>query len=87
MAGIINTILTLFTIAIFARVILSFVIPLTGGRPHPIVISINTLVNQVTEPVLGPIRRSLPTFGGLDFSPMVVLIVLIVLRRVVDSIL
>jgi len=42
-------------------------------------------VNQITEPVLGPVRRSLPSFGGFDFSPMVVLIVLIVLREVVES--
>lgn len=85
MAGLINGLLTIFTVVIFARVILSFVIPLTGGRPHPVVVSINRLVNQVTEPVLGPIRRSLPSFGGLDFSPMVVLIILILLRRVVDA--
>ncbi len=87
MAGLINAILTLFTIAIFARVILTFIIPLSGGRPHPIVVTINSLVFQVTEPVLGPIRRSLPSFGGFDFSPMAVLIILILLRRVVDSVL
>jgi YggT family protein len=75
----------LFTIAIFARVILSFVIPLSGGRPHPILVSAIQLVNQITEPILGPVRRSLPSFGGFDFSPMVVLIVLVVLREIVDS--
>ncbi len=87
MAGLNNAILTLFTIAIFARVILTFIIPLSGGRPHPIVVTINSFVFQVTEPVLGPIRRSLPSFGGFDFSPMAVLIILILLRRVVDSVL
>ncbi len=87
MAGLINAILTLFTIAIFARVILTFIIPLSGANPHPILVTINTFVFQVTEPVLGPIRRSLPSFGGFDFSPMAVLIILILLRRVVDSIL
>ncbi len=87
MAGLINAILTLFTIAIFARVILTFIIPLSGARPHPILVTINTFVFQVTEPVLGPIRRSLPSFGGFDFSPMAVLIILILLRKVVDSVL
>ena len=85
MAGLINAILMLFTIAIFARVILSFLIPLSGGRPHPILIKAIHFVNQITEPVLGPVRRSLPSLGGFDFSPMVVLIVLIVLREVVES--
>ena len=83
MAGLLNTLLTFATILIFARVILSFIIPMMGARPHPIIISINTLVNQITEPLLGPIRRSLPTFGGLDFSPMAVLIVIILLQNFV----
>jgi YggT family protein len=86
LAQLLNTILTLFTIAIFARVILTFLVPMSGNNPHPVLVTINTLVNQVTEPVLGPIRRSLPSFGGLDFSPMAVLIILILLRRVVDSV-
>ena len=86
MAGLLNAILTLFTIAIFARVILSFITQMSGGSPHPILITINAFVNQVTEPILGPIRRSLPSFGGFDFSPMAVLIILILLRRVVDSV-
>ena len=85
MASLINTILTLFTIVIFARVILSFIIPLSGASPHPIIVSINTMVNQVTEPILGPIRRNLPSFGGFDFSPMAVLIVIWLLREVVVS--
>jgi YggT family protein len=86
LAQLLNTILTLFTIAIFARVILTFLVPMSGDNPHPVLVTINTLVNQVTEPVLGPIRRSLPSFGGLDLSPMAVLIILILLRRVVDSV-
>ncbi|MCH7737127.1 MAG: YggT family protein [Chloroflexi bacterium] len=86
MAGLLNAILTLLTIAIFARVILTFIIPLTGDRPHPVLVTINTMVNQVTEPILGPVRRSLPSFGGFDFSPMAVLIILILLRRVVNAV-
>ncbi|HCP23750.1 MAG: YggT family protein [SAR202 cluster bacterium] len=85
MVGLINWILNFFTFVIFARVILSFVFQLSGGRPHPIIISIYQLVFQITEPILGPIRRSLPAFGGLDFSPMVVLIILILLREVVNA--
>ncbi len=39
------------------------------------------IVYSLTEPVLAPIRRVLPVTGGLDFSPMVVLLALRVLRR------
>ena len=80
---VIDFVIVLFTVAIFARVILSFVIPMTGARPHPLLISINQLVGQITEPILGPIRRLLPTFGMFDFSPMVALVILWIIREVV----
>ena len=82
---IIDLIITLLTIAIFARVILSFVIPMAGARPHPLLISVNQMVNQVTEPILGPIRRILPTFGMFDFSPMVALVILWLIRSVLSG--
>ena len=82
---VIDLIITLFTIAIFARVILSFVIPMAGARPHPLLVSINQMVNQVTEPILGPIRRFLPTFGMFDFSPMVALVILWFIRSVLSN--
>ena len=82
---VIEFIITLITVAIFARVILSFVIPMAGPRPHPLLINAATIVNQVTEPILGPIRRALPRFGMFDFSPMVALIVLWIIRVVLNS--
>ena len=39
------------------------------------------LHGRLTEPALGPIRRVLPQVGGLDFSPLVLLIALQFLRR------
>ena len=40
------------------------------------VYSIRRALAAVTEPVYEPIRRVIPTFGGLDFSPMIVLLAL-----------
>ena len=40
---------------------------------------------DVTEPVLGPIRRLLPAAGGIDFSPMIAGVLLIVVRGLVQS--
>ncbi len=82
---IVNIVITLLTVAIFARVILSFVIPLMGGRPHPLLADITAVVFRITEPILGPIRRVLPTFGMFDFSPMVALAVLWIIRELVVS--
>ena|SRR5829696_5235345 len=39
-------------------------------------------LDRITEPVYRPIRKVLPDFGGLDFSPMVVLLVLWILNQV-----
>ncbi len=85
MAGIINSVLNIFTLVIFARVILSFILPLAGARPNPILLSAYQMINQVTEPVLGPLRRVLPTFGSFDFSPMVALVVIWVIHEEVVS--
>jgi YggT family protein len=74
-----------FTVAIFARVILSLLAHFMKPPYPTLLVSIDRVVNQVTEPVLAPIRRMLPSFGGLDLSPMVVIIVLWFIRRVLAS--
>jgi YggT family protein len=47
-------------------------------------------LDRMTEPLYRPIRKVLPDFGGLDFSPMVVIILLLIVNRllygVADSI-
>ena len=64
---------------IIVRALLSWVNP---DRYNPIV----RFLYQVTEPVLRPIRRRLPMEMGLDFSPLVVILVIKVLQWfLVDS--
>jgi YggT family protein len=43
-------------------------------------------LDRITEPLYRPIRKVLPDFGGLDFSPMVVLIVLIIIDRLLRGV-
>ncbi|HYE28512.1 MAG TPA: YggT family protein [Allosphingosinicella sp.] len=43
-------------------------------------------LDRMTEPVYRPIRKVLPDFGGLDFSPMVVLIVLLIVDRLLRGV-
>ena len=80
--SIINYAIILFTLAIFVKVIMSFVAYFVRPPYPPLLVSIDRVVNQITEPVLAPVRRMLPSFGGLDFSPMVVIIVLMLIRAV-----
>jgi YggT family protein len=43
-------------------------------------------LEKMTEPLYRPIRRFLPDFGGIDFSPMVVVIILMVLDRLLAGV-
>jgi len=38
---------------------------------------------QVTEPVLRPVRRILPNMGGIDISPVIVILILLFIRRAI----
>lgn len=62
-------ILWIFYIAIIATVILSWVAPMSH---NPAV----GLLHQLTEPVMAPFRRLIPPMGGLDLSPIVVLLLI-----------
>jgi YggT family protein len=65
--------INLFLIAIFIQVILSWVG--TGGY-NPAA----SLLYSLTEPLLGPARRIIPPLGGLDLSPMLVIVGLVLLK-------
>jgi YggT family protein len=39
-------------------------------------------LDRITAPLYRPIRRIMPDFGGLDFSPMVVILIIIILQRI-----
>ncbi len=65
-------VIQLFVLLVFIRVILSWL------NPYP-TNSFTRFFWLVTEPVLAPIRRSLPLMSGIDLSPLVVWIVSILL--------
>ena len=44
------------------------------------------IIFQITEPVLEPVRRVLPTFNGIDFSVLVVLVLISFISRILWSI-
>ncbi len=61
-------------VAIFVRVILSW-INMDPGNP------IYTVVHEVTEPILAPIRQFMPRMGMIDLSPMVASFILILIAQ------
>tara|TARA_B000000557_G_scaffold6469_1_gene5351 strand:- start:91 stop:384 length:294 start_codon:yes stop_codon:yes gene_type:complete len=66
-ARVIDLILQLFVWLVIIRALISWFSP---DPYNPLV----QLLFRITEPVLGPLRNFLPFFGGIDFSPIVVLL-------------
>jgi len=64
----------LYSLVVFGAVIISW-IRLPPNHPAA------RILHRLTEPLLGPIRRVMPATGSIDFSPMVLLVGLQVLKR------
>ena len=71
----IAAVIDLYSFVVLAAVIISW---LPVDRRSPLAM----MVYRLTEPALAPIRRALPPMGGLDLSPMVLLLVLQLLKRI-----
>jgi YggT family protein len=71
----INALFSLYFWIIVASVVLSWLVGFNVINPYnPAVRAIQTFCYRATEPVLAPIRRILPDLGGLDISPVILLI-------------
>jgi YggT family protein len=71
------SLISVYFIVLFARIILSW-FPL---QPGTAMASIASVIYQVTEPVMGPVRRLIPTIGMIDISPIVVFFGLRILQQ------
>jgi YggT family protein len=72
--GILCVALNVYFYILLARIILSWVTMFWS--PPSSVSPLIRAIYDVTEPVLGPLRRILPPMGGFDFSPILVFIIL-----------
>ena len=76
--GVIGLIVKIYFFALLAMIILSWIAP---GTSNPAAY----LMYQITEPVMAPFRRVLPSMGGLDFSPILVFILINVIQIALRS--
>ena len=65
----INLVFTLYSVAIIARALLPW---FRVSYYHPVM----RFLVQITEPLLGPLRRYIRPVGGIDFTPVVALLLL-----------
>jgi len=75
-ADLIALTLTVFLVAVIIQVILSWVNP---GHYNPII----GLVHKLSEPILKPVRRFIPSLGGLDLSPLFATLLIIVAKMLI----
>ena len=80
----IDTLITIYIWLLIAQAVLSWLLAFgVVNRHHRAVAVIGDFLYRVTEPALRPIRRILPSFGGIDISPVVLIIILIFLERLI----
>ncbi len=82
----INFIVEAMSILILIEVIASWVMVANVRLPDTVIRLLQT-ISSITGVVLNPIRRFIPSIGGLDLSPIVALLLLDVLRRLLVSLL
>ena len=77
-AHLLRMILYIYLFVILIQVIISWVNP---NAYNPI----TAIMYQVSEPILKPIRRLVPSVGGLDFSPFIILVIINLLMMLIIS--
>jgi len=80
----ISYLLTLYVYILVASAILSWLIAFNVVNTHnQVVATIADFLWRITEPVLRPIRSILPNLGGIDISPVIVILIIIFIQNVV----
>ncbi len=79
LGGLLAAAIRLLILAIFFRAILSWFV---RDPSNPIV----RVLDQITEPILEPLRRIIPRMGMMDISPLVAIVVLSVIAGMVEGI-
>jgi YggT family protein len=76
--------LQIYVWIIIASAIFSWLFAFNVVNPrNQFVATIGNALYQLTEPALRPIRRYVPIFGGLDISPIILILLIFLLQRVI----
>jgi YggT family protein len=82
-----NLLLSILSWIIIIQVILSWllafnILNVSSGGVRAVIVALDRL----TAPIYRPIRRMLPDFGGIDFSPLVILILIQVIKKLLAGV-
>lgn len=77
-------VLDLYVWLLIASAILSWLIAFNVvNTRNQLVSAIAEFLFRITEPVLAPIRNALPSLGGLDISPIILILIIMFIQRVI----
>ena len=82
-----DNIITIYLWVIIINAILSWLVAFNVlNTQNRFVFSVLDATYKLTDPILNKIRRFIPTFGSIDISPVVLILILIFLRNVIFEI-
>jgi|SRR5580704_12880850 YggT family protein len=77
-------VLQLYIYIVIAAAVLSWLVAFNVvNARNPAVAMIGEFLFRITEPVLRPIRAMLPNLGGIDISPIILFLIIILIERVI----
>jgi YggT family protein len=80
----IDTVITIYIWVVIASAVLSWLVAFNViNTRNRFVLTVGDVLHRLTEPALRPIRRVLPSFGGVDLSPIVLILLLAFARRLI----
>ena len=80
----IDTLITIYIWLLIAQAVLSWLLAFgVVNRYNRAVAVIGDFLYRVTEPALRPIRRVLPSFGGIDISPVILILIIFLIERII----
>ncbi len=83
----IDTIIALYMWALIISVVLSWLVQFNViNTSNRFVYTIGDFLYRITEPILGRIRSVVPSVGGIDLSPMLLILALVFLRNLLPDI-
>ena len=81
---VVEIVLNLYVWLLIASAILSWLIAFNVvNTRNGFVANVAEFLYRITEPLLGPIRRSLPSLGGLDISPIILILIIYLMQSVI----
>ena len=81
-----NAVITLYIWCLIIWVILSWLVAFNIiNTRNPFVRMLGDFLDRITEPALRPIRRVMPNLGGIDISPVILILLLYFVRDLINT--